>query len=137
MEAEQAVRRYLEETNASCVIEKGGRRSVSFDSGIRPLLLWLEEDAACLRGAVAADKIVGRAAALLLAYGGAAYVYGAVMSEGARQVLTDHHIRFDSGRIVESIRNRQGTGICPMEQRVLGIDEPQKAYETLRTALQP
>ena len=67
MEAEQAVRRYLEETNASCVIEKGGRRSVSFDSGIRPLLLWLEEDAACLRGAVAADKIVGRAAALLAA----------------------------------------------------------------------
>ena len=137
MEIEQAVRTCLEEANASCVIEIDGRRAISFDSGIRPLLLWLQEDADCLRGAAAADKIVGRAAALLLAYGGAAYVYGAVMSEGARQVLAAHSIRFDFGKIVESIRNRLGTGMCPMEQRVLEIDEPKKAYETLLAVLQP
>ena len=37
--------------------------------GIAPLLGWIEADKLALRGAAIADKVVGKAAAMLMVYG--------------------------------------------------------------------
>ena len=54
----------------TCAFVRGGRLYTSTASGIRPLLDWLAEDPCCFQGAFVADKILGKAAALLLLQGG-------------------------------------------------------------------
>ena len=48
----------------TCVLVGGGREVVGREHGILPLIKWIEEKSD-FRGFAAADKIVGKAAALL------------------------------------------------------------------------
>ena len=120
-----------EAENAACAVCRNGQVRVSHLTGIRPLLAWLGEDANALRDGAAADKIVGRAAALLFLYGGVRAVYAAVISEGALALLEENGVQVAYGRCVPYIINREKTGLCPMEQRVRDIQDPAAAYEAL------
>ena len=106
----------------------GGELLTSDEHGIRPPLLWLREKPEILRGADVADKVIGKAAALLFAYGGVRSVWAARMSEAARDFLQAAGIIIDYDELVPAILNRDGTGLCPMEQKVIGIDEPEEAF---------
>lgn len=84
--------RYLEElerTGLSLLIYRGGE--VIFSSaggGMRPLLEAIETlGRDMLRGTIVADKIVGRAAALLIVYMEAAEAHAAIISAAAREVF--------------------------------------------------
>ena len=59
-------------------------------------------------------------------------VYGAVMSKGAVSVLSEHGIAAEYSTLTEGVRNRAGTGSCPMELAVQGIADPAEAYAALR-----
>ena len=120
-----------EAENATCAVCRNGQVRVSHLTGIRPLLVWLGEDGDALRDGAAADKIVGRAAALLFLYGGVRAVYAAVISEGALALLEENGVQVAYGRCVPYIINRENTGLCPMEQRVRDIRDPADAYEAL------
>ncbi|MDR2687261.1 MAG: DUF1893 domain-containing protein, partial [Oscillospiraceae bacterium] len=98
------------------------------EHGILPPLRWLRADPGLLRGARVADKVIGKAAALLFAYGGARSVWAARMSEAARDFLQAAGIAFGYDELVPAILNRDGTGLCPMEQRAMGIAEPGEAF---------
>ncbi|MFQ6053863.1 MAG: DUF1893 domain-containing protein, partial [Candidatus Bathyarchaeia archaeon] len=76
----------LEKTGSSLLIYKGGEVIFySADGGMRPLLEAIETlGRDKLRGTVVADKIVGKAAALLTVYMGAAEVHAALISAGAK-----------------------------------------------------
>ncbi len=84
-----------------------------------------------LRGFSAADLVVGRAAAMLFVLAGVRSVYAETMSEGAREYLLAHGIPAEYGELTEGIRNRAGTGSCPMEAAVRGIDAPEEGYRVL------
>ena len=113
----------------SCVVRRAnGVILTSDEQGIRPPLLWIREDLGILRGAEVADKVIGKAAALLFAYGGVKSVWAAYMSEAARDFLRAAGIAFDYGELVPVILNREGTGMCPMEQKVIEIDDPARAF---------
>jgi len=105
-----------------------GTLLTSEEHGIRPPLRWLREGSDLLRGADAADRVIGKAAALLFAYGGVRSLWAARMSEAARGFLRTTDIAFDYDELVPAILNRDATGLCPMEQRALGIDEPGEAF---------
>jgi len=116
--------------NHTCVVRTAaGELLVSDEHGIRPPLRWLREDPGILRGAYAADRVIGKAAALLFAHGGVRSLWAARMSEAARDFLQTTGIVFDYGELVPAILNRDGTGLCPMEQRAMGIDDPGEAFE--------
>ena len=116
--------------NHTCVaLLADGELLTSDEHGILPPLRWLREDPELLRGADVADKVIGRAAALLFAHGGVRSLWAARMSEAARDFLRGTGIVFDYGELVPAVLNRDGTGLCPMEQRAMGIDEPGKAFE--------
>ena len=113
----------------TCVIRtSNGKLLTSDEHGIRPPLLWLRENPDILRGAEVADKVIGKAAALLFAYGGVRSVWAARMSEAARDCLRAARISFDYEELVPAILNRDSTGLCPMEQRAMGIDDPARAF---------
>jgi len=119
----------LELNGHTCVIRTaGGEVLTSDEHGIRPPLRWLREDPDILRGAEVADRVIGKAAALLFAYGGVRSVWAARMSEAARDFLRAAGILFDYDELVPTILNRDGTGLCPMEQKAMGIDDPGEAF---------
>jgi len=117
-------------TENTCVLCKEDRLYTSQKTGIAPMLDWLAEGAD-LSGYSVADKIVGKAAALLFILAAVKDVYGEVMSEGGLAVLQSHGIPCSYGTLAPYIINRKGDGICPMEQTVQDIDDPESAYEAL------
>ena len=85
-----------------------------------------------LKKSVVADKIVGKAAALLISYFKASEVYTRLLSRSAIKVLEKHGIKYASERAVDNIRNKEDTGICPFEKFVLEIEDPQEGYKKLK-----
>lgn len=119
----------------TCVIERGGEFITSRDLGIKPLMASLRLDKNAFSGAVVCDKIIGKAAALMLILGGADAVQGEIMSEGAIETLTAASIPFLFERKVGFIQNRDKTDLCPMEKTVLEIESPQAAFEALEKTI--
>ena len=117
---------------ARCVLYNDSGLHISEERGLLPLIHWLEDDPDFLRGASIADKIVGRAAAMIMVYGGVKEVFASVMSNGAVDVFREAGIEYSYSMITIAISNRRGDGICPMERTVAPIKDPQTAYETLK-----
>lgn len=121
----------LHQEDLTCVI-LGREETLRFRlRGIRPMTDTLRDCPEVLRGAYIADRIIGKAAAMLAAAGGAKAVYGEVMSETGLKMLQDHGIEAQYGTLTPAIRNRENTGICPMEQTVQSLDDPKDALPAL------
>ena len=118
-----------------CVVLKDDEYFTSMEFGIKPLMIFLRQDKSFFKNAVIADKIIGKAAALLMILGGAEQVYGEIMSDSAIAVLKEHHIPFDYGTTVSYIKNRTDTGICPMEETVLNISSPSEAFDAIEKTI--
>ena len=113
--------------SATCVLVKGETKYISHKTGIAPMLDYIGAGIP-LAGFSAADRIVGKAAAMLFVRAGVAYVYGEVMSRTAAEYLKDHGIDYSFGTLTDVIVNRTGTGMCPMEQTVRNIDDYRSAF---------
>jgi hypothetical protein len=118
----------------SCVLVKNDIIYTSTLSGISPLVTFLDAGTD-LKGFSAADKIIGKAAALLFVLAGVREVYGQTMSERAAAVLKRYGIVFSYGSLIPEIINRQGTGMCPMEKTVLDTEEPSVALTALKQTM--
>ena len=126
----EKVKDMLESGGHTAVLLRGDRVYTTDRRGVAPLVVWLNS-AEDFRGYFAADKVVGRGAGFLYIMLGVEAVYAGVVSKGALGVLQDHGIHVEYGRLVENIVNRQGTGICPFEKAVDGIDHVQDAYNAI------
>ncbi len=103
--------------------------------GIAPMLDFLSRKIE-LSDFSAADRVVGKAVALLFVRAGVRAVYAGVVSEGALSVLDYYGIPCEYRERVEQIVNREGTGPCPMESAVRDTMEPCEAEQILRLTLQ-
>ena len=74
----------LQEGGYTCVLCKGEAIHTSYHRGVRPLLELLETD---VSGFCAADKVVGKATALLYRLLNVKAVHAQVISQAALQVL--------------------------------------------------
>ncbi|NLW88959.1 MAG: DUF1893 domain-containing protein [Clostridiaceae bacterium] len=132
---QEAVRK-LSETDATFVAVNNDRIIESHERGIAPILTLLLTEPEALRGASVADKVIGKAAALLLIYAGVDHLHAKTISEHAVSVLSEHPVSYSFGQKVPFIVNRKGDGICPMEKQVLNITDPKKAFEILRVGME-
>ena len=101
---------------------RGGEVVTSDRRGVMPMLGFLREGRD-LSGFCAADRVVGRAAAMLFAKAGVRAVHAEVMSDGAVALLAAHGIDASCDVRTAAIENRQKTGLCPMENAVAGIED--------------
>jgi hypothetical protein len=99
--------------------------------GIRPLLQPINVDKDYFEEAVVFDRVIGKSAAFLLIYSKAKMIHAFIMSEHARNLLDEYHINYTYDELVPYIQNNTKTGMCPMEQSVLGIDDPFLALNAL------
>lgn len=98
--------------------------------GVRQLLL-LADDGISLADGFAADRVVGKAAALLMVRLGVRHVYADTLSRAAYDVLAAHGVDFLYRRLVSVILSRTGDDLCPMEKALLAVDDPDEAYRVI------
>lgn len=113
--------------SATCVLVRDETVYISGKSGIAPMLDYLGAGVP-LKGFSAADRIVGKAAAMLFVRAGITNVYGEVMSRGGAEYLDAHGVGHSCGTLTDVIINRLGTGMCPMEQTVRDTDDFRAAF---------
>ena len=118
------------------VVAKGGVISHQVEGrGLSPVADIFRETPQVLCGATVWDRVVGRAAAAFYAKAGTAAVLAHVMSADAKSFLESRGISADALSIVPRIANREGTGDCPMEVAVSGLDDPDIMIESIGKAM--
>lgn len=124
----------LAQTGSTCVLCRDDLVYTATARGICPLIDWLESGVDTC-GFSAADKVVGKAAALVYCLLGIRCVHGNVMSQAAVKVLRRNGIEAYWDRLAENIQNRAGTGLCPMEEATMHIDDPDEALPVILSTL--
>lgn len=123
----------LEKENLALAIVKDGK--VIFSSsgkGIKPLYTAVKEQKGELEGSSLADRVTGRAAAMLCAYAGIKQLRTKLISDNAINVLKETNILYEYEEHAPYIKNHDKTGICPVETLSLkaeNIDELLKGIE--------
>ena len=135
MENLQRAKKLLTENNASIVLVKDDEVFVSDKKGIAPMIGFISDNIN-LNGFSAADKTVGKAAALLFALAGIKEIYAEKLSRAAIPVLEEHNIKYSYKEIYDRILNRDKSDICPMEKTVVDINDPEKAFIALKAKLE-
>lgn len=125
----------LQKGEYTCVICKDDSIFTSFERGIKPLVEWYESSTD-LTGASAADKVVGKAAAMMYVLMGVKSVYSYVMSKTAIETFDIYGVEWSCDMTADHIRNRTNTGSCPMEQAVLLCADPATSYGSIKEKLQ-
>lgn len=85
------------------------------NKGVRDLYTLLTTEPQVLKGAMVADKVVGKGAAALMIVGGIAELHTHIISEPAIKLLELSGIRYSFDEKVDHIENRDKTGWCPVE----------------------
>jgi len=118
------------------VFREGDIIFISSGRGVSPLLEVIEEIGVDqLRGVVTADRVVGKAAALLNIYMGASEVHAMVISEAAKKALENNGVGYEFWEETEAIKEKDGVIFCPFERLVQDIDDPAEAYGAIRVKL--
>ncbi|NLN70820.1 MAG: DUF1893 domain-containing protein [Chloroflexi bacterium] len=104
----------------------------SFGKWLHPLFELedhLSEHCIDLKHALLVDKVVGKAAALLMIHLGAGKVHGLLMSKLAMRSFEHYGIPYSFDHSIERIQ-------CQTELILEAIDEPEEAYQILRKRAQ-
>lgn len=109
---------------------KGEDVVTSDKRGVAPMVDFIREGRD-LRGYSTADKIVGKAAAVLFIKAGIKEAFAEVISKSAEEILSLHGVPFSFAKETERIINREGTGLCPMETAVSEINDIDTAFEAI------
>ena len=121
----------LREGQAACVVLRDGEIvRAETGRGVAPMIRLYEDGA--LQGAYVVDKIVGKAAAMLMTLGGVSGCYALTVSRAALDWFVGHGIPVEYEVCAEYIVNRTGDGMCPMEQTVKELTDATEALVALK-----
>ena len=114
----EKVKEILHQKNASLVVAyENGEIKEYYQDRIKDIKDILKENKNALKGAIIADKVIGKVAGSILAVAGVKEIYTDVMSEYAIPVLEENHIKYEYKEKVKYIINQTKTGMCPMENK--------------------
>lgn len=122
----------LKENHTIVIYKSDASVIVSDDRGVAPLMKLLKENKEQLRDSMIADKVIGKAAALLMVYAGVKEVFTPTISVPAVEVFEKHNVKIAYDKVVERIINRTGDGLCPMETLCLNVENPEEAFDLIR-----
>lgn len=101
-------------------------------SGMKPLLETIRLlGRTRLRGTIVVDKIVGKAAAILMAYFRPSEVHCRTLSRRAEGILARYGILYHAEEIVPEICRPGTDDLCPFEEAVLDVETPLQGYRRL------
>ncbi len=130
-------RQMILDHQAECVLIKNGRIIArECGGGVSPLLNVYDAHKDAMSGGIIVDKVVGRAAAAVAVCGKVRHVHGMVMSEDAVIFLNENGVEASYTLLVPRILNKKRNCLCPLEQAVAGINEPEKALAAVRRKIE-
>ena len=110
---------------------KDGVLITSEKRGIKPLLD-LYTGRTDMNGWSCADKVVGKAPAMMYVLLGVSEVFAPVMTKTAKDIMESAGIKCTSDTLADVIMRRDGKDLCPMEKAVKNIDDPAEAVTTIQ-----
>ncbi len=111
----------LEQLNAqglSLLVRNHGVTTRHENRGVQDLLSLIESQPERLKGAVVADKMVGKAAAALMIAGGVREVHTNLICTEARKLFEQAGVSVFAKEEVPMILNRDRSGQCPIDNRL-------------------
>jgi hypothetical protein len=88
-----------------------------------------------LSGASVADRVGGKALALLCVYAGIHEVYAEVLSKKAKAVFEANEVTVAWKQIVDNVLNSEKTDVCPFEKVAADITDPRVSYAVFKALL--
>ena len=118
--------------NITCTVIQGDQTYVSDLPGLRPLMNWLHQSPEIFEGSYVIDKVVGKASAGMMAFGGVVKVYAETLSRLAIPMLEAGGIEYSYGTLVDQIIIPEGDNRCPLEKIVFSAKTPGEVVSSLR-----
>jgi hypothetical protein len=103
--------------------------------GVRPFLELIRDAKYPLSECVIGDRILGKASALLCCHVNVRGVYALQGTKTAIATLLIHGIPSQVDTVITFIKNRSGDGFCPFEQLLENVEDPEQAYEILKSKI--
>jgi formylmethanofuran dehydrogenase subunit E len=113
------------------IVNKGKVIFEAASTGISGFLEAIEKIGNELSGASVADRVAGKAIALLCVHAKIRAIYAETMSKAAKAVFEDYAIYHEWNVLIDNVCGANGT-ICPFEKLAMEISNPQNAYERLK-----
>jgi len=85
-----------------------------------------------LEGASVADRVAGKAIALLCVYAKIKKVFAEVLSKKAKTVFEQNGVHHEWKELVDSVLDLNKKGVCPFEKAADGVSDPKDAYRTFK-----
>lgn len=129
----EIARRRLKDKKLTLVFVKNSK--IVFETsteGLYGFLQAIEKLNGRLSGASVADRIVGRAAALLCAYSNITAAFAITLSKSGLKILKTYNIRYEFENLVPTILNLRKTDKCPFEKLVENTTNSKEAFEKIR-----
>ena len=128
----EKLRNILKEKSASLVVAyENDIIKEYYNDRIKDLVSILKQDENSLKNSKIADKVVGKVAASVMAVAGIKELYADTLSKIAIPVLEENNIKYSYSKIVEYIKNKAQTGMCPMETKYKDEKDITKIYNEI------
>ncbi len=116
----------------SCVVVNGDEMKTFSQSGIMDLYELQSDGEGFLQGAFLADKVIGKAAAVLALRGGVVGLYADVISVSALELLHSRGVEVKYAHIVNHILKRDRSDKCPLESACDSVDDTEQIFEIIK-----
>lgn len=128
----EIVKERLYGTNASLVVlYVNGEYREYYQNRIKDIKEILQNDKQALKGAIIADKVIGKVASSILTVAGVKEIYADVISKYAIPVLEENTVKYEYRQLVEYVQNNDKTGMCPMENKYREEADIHRIYEEM------
>jgi hypothetical protein len=130
-------KKQLYEKQLKLVISKNGQVLYQTDSNrISGFIHAIDDLGAELNGASVADKVAGKALALLCIYAGIRKVYAEVLSKKAQVLFEENKVLYQWQLLVDNVLDVNKTGICPLEKAAADISNPEDSYKVFKALME-
>ena len=122
----------LNEQKLSLLVYNNELLTTHDNKGVQDLLHLIAEQPERLKGAIVADKIIGKAAAALMATGGVKEVHTNIICTAARELFEREGILVFPREEVPQILNKDRSGQCPLDSKLNDVESIEQCVEILR-----
>ena len=137
----EIAKQQLYDKHLTLAIAKDGNILFQTDSHrISGFMRAIEELGTQLSGASVADRVAGKALALLCVFAEIREVYAEVLSKKAQAIFEANNVTLHWKQLVDNVLDLNKVGVCPFEKVAAEISDPKKsftAFKDLREKMKP
>ena len=122
----------LNEQGLSLLVYNNEELTTHANRGVQDLLALLAEQPERLNGAIVADKLIGKAAAALMATGGVREVHTNIICTAGRELLEQQGIKVFAREEVPQILNRDRSAMCPIDSKIAEVESVEECVKILQ-----